>query len=74
MAPARAREVGDLLREIRDAMGLTVNDVADRLGWSSSKVSRVERGVSEIDPAELVRYAAYCGAHISDIDFLLDWC
>jgi transcriptional regulator with XRE-family HTH domain len=62
------------MREIREAMGLTVNDVAVRLEWSTSKVSRVERGVSDISPTEMVRYAAHCGAHISDIDFLLDWC
>lgn len=71
---ARAREVGNLLRDIREAKNLTVSEVAERLGWSVSKVSRVERGVAEIDPAELVRYAAHCGAVLGDIDHLVDWC
>jgi transcriptional regulator with XRE-family HTH domain len=71
---ARAREVGNMLRSIRDATNLTVSEVADRLGWSVSKVSRVERGVAGIDPAELVRYAAHCGAVLGDIDFLIDRC
>ena len=71
---ARAREVGNLLRDIRLATNLTVSEVAERLGWSVSKVSRVERGVAGIDPAELVRYAAHCGAVLGDIDHLVDWC
>lgn len=71
---ARAREIGNLLRDIREATNLTVSEVAERLGWSVSKVSRVERGVAGIDPAELVRYAAHCGAVLGDINFLVDWC
>jgi transcriptional regulator with XRE-family HTH domain len=73
-APARAREVGYLLRDIREANCLTVNDVADRLGWSPSKVSRVERGLTGVPPTELVRFAVHCGAHLGDGDQLLDWC
>jgi transcriptional regulator with XRE-family HTH domain len=71
---ARAREAGNLLRDIREAKDLTTSEAAERLGWSVSKVSRVERGVAGIDPAELVRYAAHCGAELGDIDFLVDWC
>jgi transcriptional regulator with XRE-family HTH domain len=73
-APARAREVGDTLRQIREATDLTISDVAERLGWSTAKVSRVERGAAAVSPVELVRFAAHCGAHIEDIDVLLDWC
>jgi transcriptional regulator with XRE-family HTH domain len=71
---ARAREVGDLVRQIREAGGLTTTDVGDRLGWSSSKMSRVERGATGVSPVELVRLAAHSGADLTDIDFLLDWC
>ena len=63
-----------MLRRIRDAMNLPISDVAERVGWSVSKVSRVERGVSDVSAAELVRYAAHCGAELGDVDRILDWC
>jgi transcriptional regulator with XRE-family HTH domain len=71
---ARGREVGSKLRAIREAWGMTLTDVADRLGWSPSKVSRVERGITGVSPVEMVRYAAHCGGNLEDIDYLLDWC
>jgi transcriptional regulator with XRE-family HTH domain len=73
-ATARAREVGDLLRQIREPMHLTTADVANRLGWSASKVSRVERGATGVSPVELVRLAAHSGADLGQIDYLLDEC
>jgi len=63
-----------MVRQIREANDLSTSEVADRLGWSQSKVSRVERGAAPVSPAELVRYAARCGAELSDVDRLLDWC
>lgn len=71
---ARAREAGHLLREVRESAELTTSAMAEKLGWSASKVSRMERGVAPISPAELVRYAAHSGAELGDIDHLLDWC
>ena len=53
---------------------MSLSDVAKRLDWSVSKVSRVERGLSGISPVEMVRYAAHCGGNLEDIDYLLDWC
>jgi transcriptional regulator with XRE-family HTH domain len=63
-----------MARQIREANDLSTSEVADRLGWSQSKVSRVERGAAPVSPAELVRYAARCGAELSDVDRILDWC
>ena len=63
-----------MVRQIREANDLSTTEVADRLGWSQSKVSRVERGAAPVSPAELVRYAARCGAELSDVDRILDWC
>jgi Domain of unknown function (DUF5753)/Helix-turn-helix domain len=53
---ARRRELGVLLRGLRTEHGLTVDQVADRLMCSRSKVSRFEtgqRGVSALDIREL---------------------
>lgn len=41
---ARRRELGALLRELRMGAGLTVQDVAEALLFSASKVSRLETG------------------------------
>jgi transcriptional regulator with XRE-family HTH domain len=48
--------LGEWLREIRDACGLTGSEVARRLGWAPSKVSRIENheGVSPGDVRELL--------------------
>jgi transcriptional regulator with XRE-family HTH domain len=40
----RRRELGALLRRLREAKGLTVKDVTDHLMCSASKVSRLETG------------------------------
>jgi transcriptional regulator with XRE-family HTH domain len=48
----RRRELGALLRSLRNAAGLTAGQVADQLGFSPSKISRLEtgrRGVSAQD-------------------------
>lgn len=53
---ARRRELGFLLRSLRAASGLTSQQVADQLGVSRWKVSRLEngqRGASEADIARL---------------------
>jgi len=48
--------LGEWLREMRDAAGLTGTEVARRLGWAPSKVSRIENheGVSPGDVRELL--------------------
>jgi transcriptional regulator with XRE-family HTH domain len=71
---ARGREVGARLRSIREYWGMNLTDVADKLGWSPSKVSRLERGLTGVSPVELVRYAAHCGGSLEDIDYLLEYC
>ncbi|MGI8799224.1 MAG: helix-turn-helix domain-containing protein [Pseudonocardia sp.] len=56
--PAGRDELSRTLREWRDAAGLSTRAVADRTGFSHTKVSRIERGVNvptEDDVAELAR-------------------
>lgn len=40
----RERQLANELRLLRQTVGLTGKDVAERLGWSTSKVSRIETG------------------------------
>lgn len=44
----RRRKLGEELRSLRHASGLTSRDAARMLGWHQSKVSRIETGVSGV--------------------------
>jgi transcriptional regulator with XRE-family HTH domain len=59
--------LGEWLREIRDACGLTGAQVARQLGWAPSKLSRIENheGVSPGDVRELLD--AYGISHPDDV-------
>jgi transcriptional regulator with XRE-family HTH domain len=52
---ARARQLARELRELREAAGLRGNVVARRLGWSASKLSRIENGRIGIAARDLER-------------------
>jgi transcriptional regulator with XRE-family HTH domain len=54
----RQRRLAAELRRLREQTGLTGDDVADRLNWSTAKVSRIEN--------------ARTGAKISDVRLLLE--
>ncbi len=45
----RRRQLGRALRELREAVGLSLQVAAPRLDWSSSKLSRIENGQQGID-------------------------
>lgn len=47
------RRLGIALREIREGKSLTLEDVKTETGWSTSKVSRMERGLVPVNPADL---------------------
>ncbi len=69
---ARARVIGGELREFREMSGMTGQELAERLGWSPSRLSRIESGRSGFDEIDLVRHAAHCGVSSDDIDGLLE--
>jgi len=50
---ARRRELGALLRRLRTEHGLTVDQVAETLMCSSSKVSRLETGQRGVSPRDI---------------------
>ncbi|MEV4431721.1 helix-turn-helix transcriptional regulator [Streptomyces sp. NPDC049585] len=45
--------LGAELRKLREALGMTADEVADRLGWHQTKVSRVENGRSGVRAHDL---------------------
>jgi transcriptional regulator with XRE-family HTH domain len=55
----RARQLARELREVRTGAGLTMDEVAEGLGWSSAKVSRLETAYTLIAVADLNRLLAF---------------
>jgi transcriptional regulator with XRE-family HTH domain len=51
----RRRRLAGELRRLRTHAGLTVEDAAERLGWSGSKLSRIETHRIGVKPADLDR-------------------
>ena len=69
---AHGRELGEELRRRRTAAGYLGKELAFRLGWSTTKVSRVEVGARAISEADIIMYLASCGLSEAEIDPILD--
>jgi transcriptional regulator with XRE-family HTH domain len=57
----RRRRLGNELRSLRERAGLTIDAVADRLDFSSSKVSRIETGHTGASAADVRAMVALYG-------------
>jgi transcriptional regulator with XRE-family HTH domain len=61
-AQAARQALAARLRDLRLDAELTVRQLAERAGWSHSKVSRIETGRTAPSPADMRAWAALCGA------------
>lgn len=52
------------IRELREALGLTQQEFADRIGAAKQSVSSWETGLSEPSIASLLRIVNTCGAKL----------
>jgi quercetin dioxygenase-like cupin family protein len=59
--------LGPSLRSARNAMSLSLSDVATATGISASFLSLVENGKSDITIGRLVRLVAFYGLHLNDL-------
>ncbi|KOV94797.1 XRE family transcriptional regulator [Streptomyces sp. NRRL B-1140] len=59
---AARRAVADRLREIRKDANLTGKDVAERIGWQRSKVSRLENATTPPSDDDIRAWCQACGA------------
>ncbi|HEY6422001.1 MAG TPA: helix-turn-helix transcriptional regulator [Pseudonocardiaceae bacterium] len=60
--PDERRRMADALRGLRVEAGLSTTQLAHRLGWSQSKVSKTERGVTLPPPSDVEAWAQVTGA------------
>lgn len=56
----------ELLVELRSAAQLTQVELAERLAWEQTHVSRVERGVRRLDVLELRRWVQALGVSLPE--------
>ena len=58
---AEYRQLVDLLRERREALGLSQAEVAKQLGWKQQKVSFIETAARRMDVLEYIALARALG-------------
>lgn len=71
---ARSRELGHELRRRRERIGITSVELADRLGWTYSKISRVETGWRGAAETDIVQYLAMLGLSFDEMRGLRALC
>ncbi|HET9254282.1 MAG TPA: helix-turn-helix transcriptional regulator [Pseudonocardiaceae bacterium] len=67
-SPARLKRLGAALRALRVASDLTAEQVAKDLGWSGSKVSRIETGGQLASPDDVRKLAGLYGVSEDEIE------
>jgi transcriptional regulator with XRE-family HTH domain len=68
---ARRRELGAELRRIRELSGYNGLDMANRLSWTTTMLSRVETGKRTVSPLEVASYTGLCGVAGDELAELL---
>ncbi len=68
----RTRELGIALRGIREDADLTGDELAKMLGWSPSKVSRLEHGKRLPSEVDIALYVASCGVLREKLEEVLE--
>ncbi|WP_166658996.1 helix-turn-helix domain-containing protein [Labedaea rhizosphaerae] len=68
---ALSRELGAELRKAREKAGYVGYQLANRLGWSASKVSRAETGLQPPSEVDTAIFLSYCHAERDEIKYLM---
>lgn len=73
-ATVRSRELGDELKRVRMLRGLKAIELAHAIGWSETKISRVESGKTSCSEVEAAIYLAYCRVTPGELDRIIALC
>ena len=63
-----------MLKDRREQAGLTVAKLAQLMGFSTAKLSRIETGQTVIDVVDAVTYLGHCGLYRADVMDILALC
>jgi hypothetical protein len=72
-ASAAYRELGGMLRRIRQKAGLSGDALAHELGWSPATVSRMENGRRPSTTTDVIQYAVMCGARRTEVEPIVEF-
>lgn len=67
----RRRRLGSALRRLREDAGLTTTEIAERLGWSHSKISRIETAKTPVTAADVRDLLAHYEIASDEADVLV---
>src|SRR5690349_13456427 len=70
---AAYRELGGMLRQVRECAGLSSGELARRLGWPLTTVSRMENGWRTSSTIDVIQYVAMCGMKWHELQPLLEF-
>ncbi|WP_414639159.1 helix-turn-helix domain-containing protein [Actinophytocola sp.] len=71
--PAVYRELGEMLRRIRIKADMTETQLARRLGWPLTRISRMEHGRRTSTTVDVVQYAVACGMKAPEVGPILEF-
>ena len=63
-APATAKAIGHLVKELRGKAGITTTELAERVGISQAQISRLENGKQGFRSATLAKIADALGYEV----------
>lgn len=69
---AHRRELGAELRRRREAVGISGLELAHQLGWSGSKISRLETGSRGRTEVDVIVYLAACNVPYDELNEILE--
>jgi transcriptional regulator with XRE-family HTH domain len=64
---AAYRELGGMLRQVREKAGLTATEVARMLGWPLTTISRMENGRRTSTTTDVIQYLVMCGLKVPEV-------
>ena len=67
----RRRRLGAALRRLREASGMSLQAVAGELGWSTSKISRIESAKIAVTPADVHALLSVLDAPSQEVETLV---
>jgi hypothetical protein len=69
---ALSRELGDALRQARRRSTVRFGDLAEELGWSQARISKVERGLRGTSPLDIARYVGHLRSDQTTYDHIME--
>ena len=70
---AAYRELGGMLRQIREKAGMSSGQLARKLGWPLTTISRMENGWRTSSTIDVIQYVAMCGMKAPDVGPILEF-